>query len=146
MKLLIALTIFIGSALAQTPIPSRPLGWELMTHPNPSVVLEVVYDHLCDDSMYSWPDIKKVKEYYADKPMKILIHIFPLPNHHNAFFMQKAGEVVRNFSQAGFMDFLDQSFAKQNEFLTGAVNLNEAEVKEKIAQLGEMCCKVPKDM
>lgn len=34
--------------------------------------------------------------------------------HHNAFFMQQAGETVRNLTSAGFEDFLDLAFLNQD--------------------------------
>ena len=50
----------------------------------------------------------------------LVIYSSPYSNHHNAFFMQKAGEVVRNETRGNrnetgdaFVSFLEQSFKQQ---------------------------------
>ena len=44
--------------------------------------------------------------------------------HHNAFFMQKAGETVRNLTYNGFVDFLELVFKNQNGKQNGAFPLH----------------------
>ena len=40
--------------------------------------------------------------------------IHPYRYHHNAYFMQQAGEVVRNVSYLNFEDYLDAAFEDQD--------------------------------
>ena len=79
--------------------------------------------------------------------------------HHNAYFMQQAGEVVRRKNINLFERFIQFAFDKQDgkvtlltpedkskastfslllpEFLEGAVGLNETQVKQKISRMTE---------
>ena len=76
--------------------------------------------------------------------------------------MQKAGVVVRNESKSAFVPYLEQSFKQQDgrensqnakhsfdidflEFLTGAVDMTEPQVQEKIAEFTETVASVPKE-
>ncbi|XP_019862027.1 PREDICTED: uncharacterized protein LOC105315512 [Amphimedon queenslandica] len=147
------LASFACAVSGQEAVPERPLGFVYLDDARPKVVLEVFYDHLCDDSAASWPTLKQIESEYSGKQgLEILIHIFPLVNHHNAFFMQKAGEVVRNETRGdrnetddAFVTFLEQAFKQQEEFLTGAVDMTEPQVQAKIAEFTETATKVSKE-
>ncbi|KAL5457139.1 hypothetical protein EMCRGX_G034379 [Ephydatia muelleri] len=131
------LTLVVVAINSQTPVPSRPSGYVYQSSSNPKVVVEVFYDHLCVDSAANYPTLLQVFSAYADQGVAGIIHIFPLPYHHNAFFMQWAGTAIRAFNSDKFMAFTTAVFQNQNTFLTEAVNMTEIQVKNTIAQFVE---------
>lgn len=144
--IIVCLAFITVSSNAQTPVPSRPSGYTYQHSLNPKVVVEVFYDHLCDGSAANFPVLLQVLNAYVDKDVSGIIHIFPLPYHHNAFFMQWAGTTVRLASSAKFINYTAAVFQNQDIFLTQAVNMTELQVKNTIAQFVETNVGIPADV
>lgn len=114
---------------------SLAAGFVYMESSQPMVSVELFYDHLCIDSKANWPLLKQVLETYKEQAVEAIIHIYPLPYHHNAYFMQQAGVVVRHEDIKSFIPLLELVFANQASFLAGAVNETEPQVQSKMADL-----------
>ena len=98
MKLLSTLVVLCTLAFvayAQVPIPSRPDGYALSPHAQPSapIVLEAFYDLLCPDSKASWPVVKQVLAAYPTQ-LYFLMHTFPLPYHTWSFIANEGAHVI----------------------------------------------------
>ena len=76
----------------QVPIPHVPGGdgfdlAEASVRPHfPAPRLDAFYDLVCPDSKASWPTIKALSTHYGTK-LEIRVQPFPLPYHHNAFYL-----------------------------------------------------------
>jgi len=87
------------------------------------VVLEAFFDHLCPYSASSWPIMQQVQAHYGPTKLRFVLHLFPLPYHHNAFFAAKAGVVIENLAKGNFWKWLELIFNHQDEF-SGAATAN----------------------
>jgi len=99
----------------QPPIPKTYPGHSLgqMTG---SILFEVFFDHVCPDSKFSWPIIQQVLNAYSSK-MHLIIHIYPLPYHRNAFYATQAGLVIQDLKgEKAWFQWLDLIFQNQSQF------------------------------
>lgn len=88
---IIAALLLVGTAAQFVPIPSRYDGFQLGDDSAPLLV-EAYYDMMCPDSRASWPVVQKVLNHYGNSTVKFIMHVFPLPYHHNSFL---AGRVSK---------------------------------------------------
>lgn len=124
-------------SFSQTPIPAKPLGYTYLSPSDgqsPKVVLEIFYDHLCSDSKANWVFMKEVLQNLSHEQVTAIMHIFPLPYHHNAYFAQQVGVVVRQ-EAADFKGYIQLIFDNQDKFVSGAVNMTEPQVQHLLASL-----------
>lgn len=66
------------------------------------VVIEAFFDLLCSDCKAAWPNIKKLMESYEKNSTTpapaLIVHTFPLPYHHNAFYGNQGAHVVASYA------------------------------------------------
>ncbi|XP_065843149.1 uncharacterized protein [Oscarella lobularis] len=131
--LLVALA-FVPIIASQTHVPARPTGYTLQQ--GSTIVLEAYYDLLCPDSKASWPTLQKLMTQYKSQ-LTVILHLFPLPFHHDAFFATQAAETVIATHPSAYKDFVSLMFEQQEKMKAGAVNMTEPQVMNLIAQIVE---------
>mmetsp|Transcript_3092 Transcript_3092/g.7400 ORF Transcript_3092/g.7400 Transcript_3092/m.7400 type:complete len:241 (+) Transcript_3092:159-881(+) len=122
------------------PLPPRRLGYPLLGSPLSDVRLEIFGDNLCAYTKASWPTIKALAAHYQGQKasLEIRVHWFPLPYHHNAFFVAMADHWIGSHKgPATLFAFAEAIFGAQETLLGGAANLTEPEVHDRIADLAE---------
>ncbi|KAL2651865.1 hypothetical protein R1flu_019993 [Riccia fluitans] len=104
------------------PIPSTYDGF---TNPPRSkhepVILEGFIDPLCIDCKTAWPTVAKVVEAYGPR-LSFVVHPFPVPFHHNAFFSARALHIAASLNSSSVFTLLELIFKKQASFLNDATN------------------------
>jgi len=112
---LFLIIVVFGVTLSQPPIPTRYPGHAIGPTDAP-ILMEVFFDHLCPDSAAAWPTMQQLFGYYGNN-MRFVVHIFPLPYHHNAFKAAQAGLVIQDATDdATWWKWLDSVFDNQIEF------------------------------
>jgi len=102
------------------------------------VVLETFFDHLCPYSASAWPIMQKVQAHYTTSKLRFVLHMFPLPYHHNAFYASKAAVVVELYSAGNFWKWLNLIFMHQDDFSGAATaNLTSNQVLNLYAQYAQ---------
>jgi protein-disulfide isomerase len=114
LELRLVVSVLLSVAVAQTPVPSRPTGYIYQSPSSPKIVVEAFYDLLCVDSKANWPVLKEVFRQFSDEDLEGIIHMFPLPYHHNAYFMQQASVVVRQTDPSQFIKMMELIFQQQD--------------------------------
>lgn len=119
------------------PIPARYDGFVFNPSSStlPSVLVEAFIDPLCSDSADAWPVFKKVVQYYQDD-LLLIVHPFPLPYHHNAFFACRALHIINKLNSSFTYPLLELFFDNQDSFST-SYTIQEApsSVLKRIVQL-----------
>ncbi|KAL4223698.1 hypothetical protein ACF0H5_017166 [Mactra antiquata] len=97
-----AISIFLFSTVlclsyGQLIIPNRPLGYFYSGTRDAPIHLDVHMCPLCPDSAASFPILKQVAEHYGPTNLTLVMHLFPLPFHHQAYLVTKGAEVVRKY-------------------------------------------------
>lgn len=129
--LVLSTLLYLTSAL-QTP--NRQLGYLLMGNRTREVLIDVFYDNLCEDSAANWPMFAQV--IYQDRfknTLGVVVHIFPLPYHHNSFFAAWAGEVIMQHYPSKYRDYMTYIFKHYDDFISKAVDKTEPEVQQAYA-------------
>ncbi|KAI5080727.1 hypothetical protein GOP47_0003910 [Adiantum capillus-veneris] len=87
------------------------------------------------DGADAWPVVKKIAQHYQDD-LLLIVHPFPLPYHHNAFFACRALHIINNLNSTLTYPLLELFFENQNSFSTSQT-LEEApsSVIERIIEL-----------
>jgi len=110
---------------AQIPIPNRYDGFGLGDVDAP-ILFEAFFDLLCPDCAGAWPNIKDVVNHYNPSPndskMRFILHTFPLPYHHNAFYASQGAHVVNAGAQPLFWKYVDALFENQATFWDDATS------------------------
>lgn len=88
-------TASLVTAGATPPIPVRPPGYRKGS-PSAPVRLEAFVDLLCPDSKAAWPVIQDVYNSYTGDVLELVVHLFPLPYHTNAFATAQSALVVNS--------------------------------------------------
>jgi len=105
------------------PIPDKFPG-HLMGNPMAPVMLECYYDHMCQDSAYSWPIVQQVQQMYGADQLLLNVHMFTLPYFRNSFWVQQGGDIItQNKGENVFFQYLDAIFQNQLP-LTGTYTMN----------------------
>ncbi|KAL6650463.1 hypothetical protein ACP70R_009388 [Stipagrostis hirtigluma subsp. patula] len=103
---------------AQIPIPARtdglvyggkPLAW------GETVVVEAFFDPVCPDSRDAWPPLKTAVEHYGSRA-SIVVHLFPLPYHSNAFIACRSVHTVNKLNPAFVYPLLERFFKYQEGY------------------------------
>ena len=138
----ILLAILVVAAISSAPIPTRPDGYLYKPSPNKVIRLDVYEDILCSDCKAFEPGFKQYLNTYKvnGKPVtdyvEVVMHIFPLPYHHHAFFASQLVPFVFDLhkNNTEVFQFTDWIFKNQNSYLSGSTKLSEPEVKDKLCR------------
>uniref|UniRef100_J3LW53 Thioredoxin-like fold domain-containing protein n=2 Tax=Oryza brachyantha TaxID=4533 RepID=J3LW53_ORYBR len=117
---LLLLVVVIGCAAAQVPIPARTDGFVYGGgKPAPAigetVVVEAYLDPVCPDSRDAWPELKKAVEHYASR-VTVVVHLFPLPYHSNAFISCRSIHTVNKINPLFVYPLLERFFKYQEGY------------------------------
>ncbi|TVU07410.1 hypothetical protein EJB05_47464 [Eragrostis curvula] len=105
-----------GGCLAQIPIPARTDGFVYAGKPpawGETVVVEAFFDPVCPDSRDAWPALKKAVEHY-DSRVSVVVHLFPLPYHSNAFIACRSIHTANKLNSSFAYPLLERFFKYQN--------------------------------
>lgn len=137
-----------GTSVGPIPIPSSPVGFSRGSS-SAKVILEAFFDLQCPDSKASNPTVNQLLSEYPQDSFSLVVHLFPLPYHRNAFYASQAANVIRHYSpRTGLVfDWFDAYFAAQDNF-TNAVtsHLSSDQVMLKMSSLAEESIGVPKHL
>ncbi|KAL3702319.1 hypothetical protein R1sor_020341 [Riccia sorocarpa] len=104
------------------PIPATYDGFTNPPRPNHEpVLLEGFIDPLCIDCKTAWPTIAKVVAAYGPR-LSFVVHPFPVPFHHNAFFAARALHIAASLNSSSVFPLLELIFKNQASFLNDATN------------------------
>jgi hypothetical protein len=109
---------------AQIPIPNRYDGFGL-GDPQAPIMFEAFFDLLCPDCAGAWPNIKDVISYYnppSKSQLYFILHTFPLPYHHNAFYASQGVHVVNAIAPNLLWKYVDSMFTNQASFWDDATS------------------------
>jgi len=141
MKLALVLVVVLAVlAQSQIPIPNRYDGFSLGDVNSP-ILFEAFFDLLCPDCAAAWPNVKDVINYYnpsgqASK-LHFILHTFPLPYHHNAFYAGQGAHVM-NAGSDNLWQYVDTMFENQATYWDGATDSSTpAQVRQDMAKLVE---------
>jgi len=98
------------------PLPPRRQGFSLTGSPSSDVHLEMYGDNLCSFTKAAFTTIDLLAQHYADKSVEIRVHWFPLPFHHNAYFVAMADHWVGVNQPELLWPFARAIFAQQGSF------------------------------
>ncbi|KAH7352141.1 hypothetical protein KP509_19G031900 [Ceratopteris richardii] len=122
---------------AGIPIPPRYDGFIFSDTSSSSspVLLEAFIDPLCSDSADAWPTVKRIAQHFQDDLM-LIVHPFPLPYHHNAFFACRAMHIINKLNSTLTYPLLELFFENQDSFSTsGTIEETPSSVIERIVEL-----------
>eukprot|EP00123_Amoebidium_parasiticum_P020234 comp45626_c0_seq1/m.47553 comp45626_c0_seq1/g.47553 ORF comp45626_c0_seq1/g.47553 comp45626_c0_seq1/m.47553 type:complete len:365 (-) comp45626_c0_seq1:116-1210(-) len=119
------------------PIPPRPDGFRYNGTALSPIQLEVFLDPCCPYSRGGWNNIKDVAMHYRDR-VSILVHVFPLPYHHNSFTICQVGTALGKANHKAFFIWLEQVFQYQEEVTNAKTeNLTPEEIATLMVGFGE---------
>ncbi|KAL4223696.1 hypothetical protein ACF0H5_017164 [Mactra antiquata] len=98
LNILLVSTI-VGLSYGQLIIPHRPLGYIYSGTRDAPVHLDVHMGPLCPDSAAAFETLKAVATHYGPTNFILVLHMFPLPYHHQAFFVAKGAQIVKKFGK-----------------------------------------------
>jgi len=126
-----------GPIPIQAPAPGWALGQAPNELPRPAtVVFEVMLDLACPDSYAAWMDLKQLRQTYGAGDLAILIHIYELPYHRNAWVLSKGFSFVRERKPEKLIPYVDLVYANLPLFSTAnTISLNDKQVKLNLANL-----------
>uniref|UniRef100_A0A0D9W2U5 Thioredoxin-like fold domain-containing protein n=1 Tax=Leersia perrieri TaxID=77586 RepID=A0A0D9W2U5_9ORYZ len=105
--------------MAQVPIPERTDGFVYGSGKRPAlgetVVVEAYLDPVCPDSRDAWPELKKAVDHYG-KRVTVLVHLFPLPYHSNAFISCRSIHTVNKINPSFVYPLLERFFKYQEGY------------------------------
>jgi hypothetical protein len=126
------------------PIPDVPEGFVMPgSGPATNTTLDVFFDHLCASSavmipvLYQWWSNPDVSSW-----LKMRVHVFPLPYHHNSFTVAVAGRWVQENYPLEFSSFMLHFFDIKNNYLDSD-NSTETQIREMLAADTEACTGAP---
>lgn len=122
--LVVTLLSLVASSSAQYAIPERYDGfvYNVSTEQGRGPVMwEVFVDPLCIDCKNAWPVVKQVVEKYGSA-LLLIVHPFPAPFHHNAFFASRALHVAQMTNSSLVYPLLELIFSNQESFLNPSTN------------------------
>jgi 2-hydroxychromene-2-carboxylate isomerase len=121
MKIFLLLLSFclLSECLKSPPLPNSYPG-HVLGNPANQILFEVYFDHQCPDSKASWPVVQQVAQAYPNQ-VYVIVHMFPLPYHHNAFYATQAGLAIQAKTNASnWFKWLDVYFKNQDLFTNDA--------------------------
>ena len=142
MKLLILLcALFLAISVAMHP-PQKSEGYLYRKSPNMTVQIDVYADILCMNCHDFEPEFRKFLDTYQvqGRPVtdfvEVRFHVFPMPFHHNSFFISRLAPFVDSLKNENLtaVDFIAWGLSVQKRYQDeGAFDLNEPEI------LNNMC-------
>ena len=82
----VVLAVVVSSSFAQMIIPRDQLGYVYNGgSENAKIYLDIHMGPLCPDSRDALPAAKMVAQKYGPATLKLTLHMFPLPYHHQAY-------------------------------------------------------------
>ncbi|XP_062225269.1 uncharacterized protein LOC133923959 [Phragmites australis] len=116
----LVLLVIIGccGCRAQIPIPARTDGFVYAGKPpawGQTVVVEAFFDPVCPDSRDAWPPLKKAVEHYGSR-VSVVVHLFPLPYHSNAFIACRSIHTVNKMNPSFTYPLLERFFKYQEGY------------------------------
>ncbi|XP_062225228.1 uncharacterized protein LOC133923935 [Phragmites australis] len=118
-SLLLLVIIGCCGCRAQIPIPARTDGFVYAGKPPPAwgqtVVVEAFVDPVCPDSRDAWPPLKKAVEHYGSR-VSVVVHLFPLPYHSNAFIACRSIHTVNKMNPSFTYPLLERFFKYQEGY------------------------------
>ena len=108
-----ALLLAAGALLAAAqpvPLPNTPDAYLRLGSPSAQVVMDVFVDLLCPDCAGDWPILKQLSAHYTPEQLQLVIHLFPLPYHTNAFYVAYAANVITTLNSTGAYGWTDSLF------------------------------------
>ena len=140
MKLLLVLAVLLAIVVS-APIPQRPDGYRYGQAPSQRLVrLDVFEDLLCSDCKAFNPSFKRffetseVNGVSVSDLIETVVHIFPLPYHHHAFFFAQLVPFVYDLNKNAtqVFEFNDWVYSIQSDYLEGGVDKSENQIKQNI--------------
>jgi len=132
-------------AYAQQPIPNVNQFNKGHTkgNCNAPIVYEEFMDHLCSDSMDAQPTVDQVVVYYGNQ-LCYIVHVFPLPYHHNAFLAAQGGAAVSSQKgEPGWWSWYYYMYQVQAKYYdTNSWNDTESDIVNMLADDAVTCCGV----
>ncbi|XP_075484587.1 uncharacterized protein LOC142524468 [Primulina tabacum] len=120
--------------ICQPQIPAEQDGFWFGKRQGPekSIHVEAFFDPVCPDSRDSWPDLKKVVQYYGSR-VTLVVHTFPLPYHDNSFASSRALHIVNKLNATAIYNLLEAFFDHQERFYGASTfNMSRASVVDDI--------------
>eukprot|EP00897_Mesotaenium_endlicherianum_P000609 jgi/Mesen1/10549/ME000083S10059 len=109
---------------SQFAIPARYDGFALSgpksTRP---IVIEAFYDLLCPGCKDGWPILKNVSAVYSQDKVQVIVHPFPAPFHHNAFFAARGMHIAALLNASLAYPWLELVYKFQDQFSGDATEL-----------------------
>ncbi|XP_060605033.1 uncharacterized protein LOC132757693 [Ruditapes philippinarum] len=95
-KLILMIVPLVALCSAQLIIPKRPLGYVYAAGSNNAAIhIDIHMGPLCPDSRDALPVARQVAEHYGATTLKLTLHMFPLPYHHQSFITAKGAQIIR---------------------------------------------------
>mmetsp|Transcript_11250 Transcript_11250/g.21958 ORF Transcript_11250/g.21958 Transcript_11250/m.21958 type:complete len:237 (-) Transcript_11250:48-758(-) len=124
------------SAKAQAvPIPATYDGYS-QGPAGAAVHVEFFYDLMCPNCRDSWPAINRTMQHFRNSgDLRITMHTFPLPYHHNAFLV---AQVAHALGENKIWDWMEVIYANQEKFGNAATaDMTREEVQAALGDLAE---------
>lgn len=138
LALVAAASVFLATVSAQpVPLPNSPDGYLRLGSPTAQVTLDAFVDLLCPDCAAAWPTLKAVSAHYSPTQLQIVVHLFPLPYHTNAFMTAYTGNVITSLNASGAFGWVDALFngAQQNFWNDATQNMTAPQLASALASL-----------
>ncbi|ELU12105.1 hypothetical protein CAPTEDRAFT_202202 [Capitella teleta] len=147
MKLILLFTLVATvSAAIHVPIPllSENPGFKLDPSSTGDVTIEVFLELLCFDSDISWGIINDLQQHYGPENLNIVVHIYSLPYHRNAFLFAQGLYQVADLAPEFVHDYVDMAYANRPSFGDDAtVDETETEIVGRLSVLAESVTGIP---
>ncbi|XP_059460612.1 uncharacterized protein LOC132189825 [Corylus avellana] len=128
--------LFVVNVRAQSLPPPKIDGfvYENIRVNSDTIIIEAFYDPVCPDSRDSWPPLKQALSYYGSRAW-LVVHLFPLPYHDNAFVASRALHIVNKLNASATFPLLEHFFKYQKQFYNAQTrNFSRAFIVDKIAK------------
>ncbi|EXB81513.1 hypothetical protein L484_014321 [Morus notabilis] len=80
-----------------------------------SIMIGAFLDQICPYSKASWPSLKQAADFYPSH-LSLVVHLFPLPYHDNAFAVSRALHTVNMMTASATFPMLEEFFKHQERF------------------------------
>ncbi|KAF0694104.1 Aste57867_14990 [Aphanomyces stellatus] len=105
-------------AAAQVPVPATPPGFVIANGAaDANAQLDMFVDLLCPYSKMAYPALKQVVHQLLPSQLRLRVHQFPLPYHHQAYSVAQASETIAYaLGPDSFEAWMDAVYAVQDSF------------------------------
>lgn len=123
-----------GSAQSLPPPKIDGFVYENIPVNSDTIFIEAFYDPVCPDSRDSWPPLKEALRYYGSRTW-LIVHLFPLPYHNNAFVASRSLHIVNSLNSSATFPLLEHFFKYQMQFYNAQTqNFSKVFITEKIVE------------